>query len=201
MNVKIDGNRSFFYQWDTGQRLIVECSDQCSEVHFSFKDDNLALVSPIKEIEGQRMATVPNILLQKEGTLYAYLFLRNEDGSETRRSISITVLSRPKPESYVYTETEILNYSYLDERLKDLEGEGLANAVAEYLEKNPIEAGATAKEAAQIWQNKADIEQLNEKLKGKTKFTINGEEPDETGNFIINTVSDVEIARLSATIT
>jgi hypothetical protein len=148
LNVKIDGNRSFFYQWDTGQRLIVECSDQCSEVHFSFKDDNLALVSPIKEIEGQRMAAVPNILLQKEGTLYAYLFLINEDGSETRRSISFTVLSRPKPESYIYTETEVLNYSNLAERIQELEDNGvseeqIANAVEKYLKENPPESGVS----------------------------------------------------------
>lgn len=40
--------------------------------------------------------------------------------------------------------------------------EDIANAVADYLEKNPIEAGATAEEAAQIQQNKTDIEQLTQ---------------------------------------
>lgn len=31
--------------------------------------------------------------------------------------------------------------------------------------------------------------------------TINGQRPDENGNFIINTVSDVEVAQLSAALT
>ena len=36
---------------------------------------------------------------------------------------------------------------------------------------------------------------------GNVNITINGEGPDETGNFIINTVSDVEIAQLNAALT
>lgn len=182
MNVKIDGNRSFFYQWDTGQRLIVECSDQCSEVHFSFKDDNLALVSPIKEIEGQRMAAVPNILLQKEGTLYAYLFLRNEDGSETRRSISFTVLGRPKPESYIYTETEVLNYSNLAERIQELEDNGvseeqIANAVEKYLKENPPESGVSFKvdeETLQLENEILSVKTTNSAVKDDTRPITSG---------------------------
>lgn len=34
-----------------------------------------------------------------------------------------------------------------------------------------------------------------------TTITINGEGPDENGNFVVNTVSDVEIAQLSAALT
>lgn len=48
---------------------------------------------------------------------------------------------------------------------EELEGEVISNAVADYLEKNPIETGATEEEAKQIEQNKTDIERLSkEKL-------------------------------------
>lgn len=91
--------------------------------------------------------------------------MQENDKAYTEHHAEIFVLYRPKPDDYVYTETEVLNYAYLDERLNALEGEGLANAVAEYLKENPVEAGATKEEAAQIAKNKADIETLTaEKL-------------------------------------
>lgn len=52
-------------------------------------------------------------------------------------------------------------WAQLEHRVSDLEGEGLSAAVADYLEKNPVEAGATAEEAAQIKKNSEDIEKLN----------------------------------------
>lgn len=39
--------------------------------------------------------------------------------------------------------------------------EQIKQAVADYLNENPVQAGATEEEAAQIAQNKADIEKLN----------------------------------------
>lgn len=165
MNLRIKGGRSFFYQWDSGQTVVVEHEGTIHEVQFAHKGDENALTAIAKSIENGVEANVPNILLRSAEDIFAYLVFRDEDGTETRKAVRIPVLARPKPEIYVYTETEVLNYAYLDERLKELEGEGLANAVADYLEKNPPQAGATKEEAEQIEQNKADIEQLaQEKL-------------------------------------
>lgn len=162
MKLRILGHNGQLWQWDTGQKMAVEDNGVCNEVHFCNRFSEVALVVPVKEFEGVRMVEVPNILLQVPAALTAYLYHYAEDGSETRFSYSFPVRARPKPDGYVYTETEVLNYACLDERLKDLEGEGLANAVADYLKENPIEAGATAEEAAQIQQNKEDIEQLSQ---------------------------------------
>ena len=162
MNLRIKGGRSCFYQWDSGQSVIVEHEGTIHEVHFAHKDDENALTVITKEIENGVEANVPNILLQSAEDVFAYLVFRDEDGTETRKAVRIPVLSRPKPETYVYTESEVLNYAYLDNRLKELEGEGLANAVADYLEKNPPQAGATEEEKKQIQQNKTDIEQLTQ---------------------------------------
>ena len=141
LNLRIKGGRSCFYQWDSGQSVIVEHEGTIHEVHFAHKGDENALTVIAKEIENGVEANVPNILLQSSEDIFAYLVFRDKDGTETRKAVRIPVLSRPKPETYVYTESEVLNYAYLDERLKELEGEGLANAVKDYLKENPVTGG------------------------------------------------------------
>ena len=166
MKLRILGDRSNLWQWDSGQQLLVEDAEQCHEVHFSLRGDTRALVVPIQDLNDQRVVNIPNILLQTSGRLQVYLFVNETDTlGATLYYTAFTIKARPRPEDYVYTETEVLDYSFLDQRLTYLEGEGLANAVADYLEKNPPQAGATAEEKAQIQQNKEDIEQLaKEKL-------------------------------------
>ena len=160
MNLKIHGDLSYFWQWDLDRKLIVEDAGVCSQVHF-YNGFGEALVSLIRNEDGFRVVDVPNILLQKSEPIQAYLYAVAKDGTRTRSSHCFSVIGRSRPTEYVYTETEVFNYAYLDKRLKELEGEGLSNAVADYLEKNPVEAGATAEEAAQIAKNKTDIEQLS----------------------------------------
>lgn len=169
MELRIGRNRDVFYQWDSGQVLIVEGADACEEVHFCSKAITDALVCKIREEKGMRLADVPNILLQSEMPITAYLFTRREDGAETKYSRSFPVLRRPKPEGYVYTQTEVRDYAALDKRLDALEGDGLSSALSDYLEKNPIEAGATAEEAAQIAANKDNIAQISDTVANGVK--------------------------------
>lgn len=159
MKLKLYGDLSYFWQWDLNRKLVVEDDGVCSQVHFC-NGSGPALVCLVRDENGLRVADVPNILLQKAEQIQAYLYTEAEDGVRTRRFYRFDVLARPRPEEYVYTETETFNYAYLDKRLKELEGEGLAKAVADYLKENPAQAGATKEEAAQIQQNKTDIEQL-----------------------------------------
>ena len=69
----------------------------------------------------------------------AYLVMSTSNGERTVYSRTFFVESRPKPAGYVYTETETLNYSSLDKRLKKLEGDGLTAALNDYFKENPIE--------------------------------------------------------------
>lgn len=172
MSLKILGPRPYFWQWDSGQKLVVG-NDECGEVHFCNGTDDCALVVAIKtEKDGSRTADVPNILLQIAKPIRAYLFQRHESGAETRTQYVFQVMSRKRPADYVYTETEVLRYSDLSERLDDLSDE------IEKLEKEiqSIEVGSGG------------------------RITINGEGPDENGNFIVNTLNDVEIAQLDASL-
>lgn len=159
MSVKIFPGEPALWQWDIGRRLVVD-DTVCCQVHFNNGTTEEALAVEVHEQDGQRWVNVPNILLQSARNLIVYTYKKDSNGAQTRQSQVFPVYARRKPADYVYTETEVLTYHALEERLKELEGEGLAKAVESYLKENPAQAGATAEEAAQIQQNKTDIEQL-----------------------------------------
>lgn len=142
MKVKLYGDLSYFWQWDLNRKLVVEDDGVCSQVHFC-NGTGPALVCPVRDENGLRVADVPNILLQKAEQVKAYLYTEAEDGSRTRRFYRFDVLARSKPEAYVYTETEVLNYSSLVSRIDQIERNGvsdeqIASAVFSYLAENPV---------------------------------------------------------------
>lgn len=203
-----DGRRSF-YQWDTDRQMIVN-DETCTEVHFCNGSSDCSLVCGVYDRGDLRLVDVPNILLQETKRITAFAFVRDGSGGYTRRAVSYSVLARTKPESYMYTETEVLNYSSLDDRLSRLEGEGIADAVADYLKDHPVQAGATAEEAAQIAQNKEEIQKLStDKLDAnKLPEAINealqiakdsGEFNGEPGqDYVLTPADKTEIAEMAA---
>ena len=113
------------YQWDLNRQLEID-SDTLGnkfEVHCCMNGDTSSLVvEPI--IDGDSvLVNIPNILLQRNGTLRVYVVTEGD----TVYDQSFYVLARPKPDTYVYTETEVLSYRALEERVSKIEngGEGL----------------------------------------------------------------------------
>lgn len=98
--MKIEGGRLVFWQWDTGQRLIVEDAD-CTEVHFYIKRLGTTEAHQVYDDSGIRAVDVPDALLQTVGPLVAFAYIRSESGSITTRAVSFNVVSRPKPPDYV----------------------------------------------------------------------------------------------------
>lgn len=146
MKLKNSTGRPYFWQWDLNQKLIVEDDCTCKEVHFCNRASKTSLVCLIEEVDGERIANVPNILLQTDGVITAYLCSRTDGGGETRLSRTFQVRPRTKPEPYVYTETEVLSYHSLAERIDQIEQNGvsderIAEAVEDYLKDNPITGG------------------------------------------------------------
>jgi hypothetical protein len=124
MSLQILGPKPYFWQWDSGQKLLVR-DVECEEVHFCNGTGDCALVVPItKQENGDRVAEVPNILLQSAKPIRAHLYHRHDDGAETRTVYSFQVLPRTKPDGYVYTDTEVLTWESLDKRVKALEDGG-----------------------------------------------------------------------------
>lgn len=136
---KILDGRSQFYQWDLDRKLIVE-DVSINEVHFGNRTDNISLVCEVYELDGMRVADVPNILLQENWRINVYAY----DINYTKYDAAFDVVKRNKPADYVYTETEIKNYDELLERIEQLENNGISDeevaaAVEKYLAANPIE--------------------------------------------------------------
>ena len=128
---KILDGREHFYQWDLDRKLIVEDAS-INQVHFCNKTDDESLVVEVYEIDGERVADVPNILLQDVWRICAYGY----DSNYTKHMARFDVVARSKPQSYVYTETEVLNYNTLLERINKVD-EDIEGVVEEYLEANP----------------------------------------------------------------
>lgn len=146
MSLKILGPKPYFWQWDTGQKLVVGNPD-CGEVHFDNGTMDKALVVQIKsDPDGNRVADVPNIFLQSAKPIKAYLFQRTENGAMTSTLYTFQVLARAKPEDYVYTETEVLSYQTLAKRMdaweeQSVPPEVIEDAINRYFEENPVQPG------------------------------------------------------------
>lgn len=93
------------YQWDLNRQLRIDTVDVHSNfvIHCCHKEDMSALVvEPI--FDGDViLVNIPNILLQRSGFLRVYVVTEGDTIFDT----SLYVIARPKPEGYVYTETEI----------------------------------------------------------------------------------------------
>lgn len=120
--LQIYDGRAHFWQWDTNQKLKVDAGHAC-EVHFLDRNSTTALVVDTYTINGQTVADVPNILLQDDRTLLAWVYICEGDEC-TKQEARFEVWPRQKPADYVYTETEIKHFSDLDKRVSALEGAG-----------------------------------------------------------------------------
>ena len=136
------------YQWETGRqmRVVPLRGMRIDSVHFSNYGDTEALVVKPKEENGQIIADIPNILLQDDRNIVVYSVNVAEDKVETITECVFSVRKRAKPSTYVYTETEVLNYKTIDARMRALEENGvsdeqIAAAIEKYLEENEINTG------------------------------------------------------------
>lgn len=112
------------YQWDLDRQIEVT-DDSVSEVHFAHPEDDKALVVEIDEIDGVRVASIPNILLQGYAPIKVWLVV----GDVTVYGDKLNVTGRAKPDDYVYTETEVKRYEALESRIEALEKNGGGGSV------------------------------------------------------------------------
>ena len=130
----VDGD---LYQWDVERKVEIKCDESLlDEVHFSNSNsdkDNALVVIPYEE-DGKVYANIPNILLQKNMPIYVYLTTTER----TFKRFMFTIYARAKPDDYVYTETEILNYHKLNERLSYLEENGGSSSGVDFKTDNTL---------------------------------------------------------------
>ena len=117
--LEIYDGRSGFYQWDVSQRLIVH-DETITQVHFSNKGMTHSLVTEVYvDSGGNRVCSVPDIILQINRTLIAYAYLKNENVGETLYQVKFNVTPREIPDDYVYNQDAEIDK--LDDRVKALE--------------------------------------------------------------------------------
>ena len=134
------------WQWDINQRLQLKGVQAGTEVHFASDNDcspNAERMVAYEE-SGNIFVDVPNKFFCLPGIVNVYLYLRDGEAGYTQTRWSFRVKHREKPSDYIYTETEVLNYTNLDERVKELEQngvseEGIAKAVEDYMSDHPVE--------------------------------------------------------------
>lgn len=110
ITVKPANGKGHFWQWDTGQELLVEGAP---EVHFGRPDEsttvNVAVVGGI--------AKVPDAQLQAPGALQVYAY----DTDHTLSRCIIDVVRRQKPDGYVTTPEAAKTWDALEARIKALD--------------------------------------------------------------------------------
>lgn len=151
---KILDGRDNFYQWDLNRKIVLE-DKTIAQVHFSNAFGHNAYVVLAQD----GVAQVPNILLQEDADIYVYAY----DGEATKHSATFGVVKRNKPDGYVYTETEVLNYTQLMDKLNKID-ENMGEYVQDYLEKNPPEVDLTGYAKTEEIPNKVSQLENDEKF-------------------------------------
>ena len=182
---EILNGREHFFQWDLEQKIIVNDAT-INEVHFSNKTDECSLVCVVEEYEGKRVANVPNILLQTDWAIHVYAYCANY----TKVEEVFKVIPRSKPADYVYTETEVKTWDELEQKIEQaLSDARFEEAINKYLKENPIEAGATEEQIAQIEANRKAIEAAA--TKEYVNNAIAAAQPDLSGYALKTEIPDV----------
>ena len=128
----LDG-RSYAYQWDSNIYVILPKAKIGEEIHFAHRKDKKALVMTAIEIDSVIVAEVPNLLLQRAGFIQVYHFISDKKGNRTINRDELKVLKREKPDDYLYEESEIWSWEYLDKRITELE-----KTAEDYIKNKPL---------------------------------------------------------------
>ena len=123
--MRIYGDEPKLYQWDTGRRVTHDALSPGQTVHFYNRNLKQALVMTAYQLDGEVVADIPNILLQSALPIHIYLVCADQEAQFTHASYRFLVIPRPKPDDYVYTETEVLNFANLEKRVSALEKGGV----------------------------------------------------------------------------
>lgn len=159
--IEIYGPDQLLYQWDKGQKLLLQGYGAGTRVDFSGWGQNQAVSVYAYQEDGAVFCDIPDTLLMEPNHLWGFVYETDGDRGEIVHRFALPMIPRLRPDDYVEPE-ELPTWHELARRMVDLEGEGLAKAVEDYLKEHSIQAGATEEEAAQIARNKANIEQLTQ---------------------------------------
>lgn len=108
---KIYDGRTSFWQWDTGQKLIV-LDESITEVHFSHRDMKHAECEKVyvDYDTGLRVVNIPDLLLQLPKILIAYVYEKDENGiNKTLKSVRFAVNKCKIPADYICDQDKTMD--------------------------------------------------------------------------------------------
>ena len=117
LNIRLERGFDHAWQWDLNHRLILNGVEPGVEVHFSNCHSEKALVTETYADGELVFANVPNIMFTEAADISVFVNI----GEQVTDAVLISVFERPKPEEYVYTETEVKSLEALERRIDELE--------------------------------------------------------------------------------
>lgn len=97
---RIYDGRNYFWQWDTGQKLIV-LDESIDQVHFSNKGMTHSISSEvIVEPNGTRVCNIPDVILMIPKNLIASAY-ETDGPNKTVKTVKFAVRQRPIPSDYI----------------------------------------------------------------------------------------------------
>ena len=169
------------YQWDYGQALEIKGLDIHDNVwvQFSMNASGGNAIPVVTEVnDGVITANIPAFVFEKETVqnynAYAFVYVSNVDSGETVKVIKLNIKARPKPEDYVYTEPEKKRYDLLEERIKEIEENGISGGgnivVDAELSKestNPVQNKVVTKEMNRLSEEIDDLKEIEHNVEKK----------------------------------
>lgn len=110
-------------QWDYGRKLTIKGLSYTDsvEVHFSNNIEKLAIVMEATKSGSDLVTEVPNVLLEKNSDITAWVYIDSGTSGETVRTIILKVKPRIKPADYISENNAKEIIDYVDEAKELLE--------------------------------------------------------------------------------
>ena len=110
------------YQWDQNHTLNIEGenSQDVTTVHFTNKSRDKAIVCETTDVDGVKVANIPNELLEEPYDVIAYIHVYNDNHAKTVEIIHIPLIKRAKPTDYQFVDNvPVMTFERLEKDIKD----------------------------------------------------------------------------------
>lgn len=109
--MKRENNVGWFWQWDTGCRIIAETPANRADFLNTAQDRVVSVACQDGSFP------VPDTCLRDSGDLTVFLVSAQPDGQQTVHTQVFRIKPRPKPDDYIYTPQEFASYTLLKAQL------------------------------------------------------------------------------------
>ena len=160
------------YQWNSGRkiRIVPRQGETINRVHY-----NNGNVVHLSEDGGSIIAPIPNILLESSQNITAFVEVVSAEGVRTVSDCTFSVIAKPKPDDYVYEETEVHTIeSVVENALNEAKESGEFDGytpqigVDYWTPEDKVEIGTYIDEKTEII--KTDVEGLQKQINEEAHF-------------------------------